>query len=208
LQENPASLQVAAAALRDWWHDWVNQCVLNLAWVLAWLTIILGPPATLGLVYVNERLAHGDSLGLRGLVEGGQRYFFISWLWMVINLLALATIAVNYVFYASFTSAWFDLLQAFFLLLALAWLLVQFYALPYLVVQESKNIFLAMRNALFTALAAPGFSLVLGVIALLIALVSVFTVAPLFLGGPCLIVMLGNHAVIERLHTYKVRERQ
>ena len=208
MQENPVSLQVIANALNDWWHDWINQCVLNLAWALSWLTVILGPPATLGLYYVNVRLAYGESLGLKGLVEGSRRYFFISWLWMLINLAVVVLVGINFFFYASFTAAWFDLLQGFFLLLGLAWLVVQFYTLPYLIVQEHKHVGHAMRNGLFTALAAPGYSLVLGCAALLIALLCVFTVAPLFLGGPCLIALLGNHAVLERLETFKVHDRR
>lgn len=208
MQEKPASLQVITAAFNDWWFNWVNQWVLNLVWVLSWLTVILGPPVTLGLYYVNNRLAHGESLGLSGLVEGSRRYFFISWLWMFINLVVIALLGINFFFYTNFTSPWFDLLQGLFLLLELVWLVVQFYALPYLIVQERKNLGQALRNGLFTALAAPGYSVVLGGTALLMGLVCVFTVAPLFLGGPCLIVLLGNLAVLERLETFKVRDRQ
>jgi hypothetical protein len=206
LLENTASLQVAGNAIDDWWHNWVNQFTLNLVWLLSWLTIILGPPVTLGLYHVNERLIYGESLGLPGLVEGSRRYFFVSWLWAIINLLVMAIIVVNYLFYASFTTSWFDLLQGFFILLGLAWLAIQFYALPYLIVQERKHIGLAMRNALFTFLAAPGFSLVLGIVSLLLVFLCLFTVAPLFLGGPCLIVLLGNHAVMDRLEKFKVRD--
>jgi uncharacterized membrane protein YesL len=92
--------------------------------------------------------------------------------------------------------------------LALAWLTVQFYALPYLVEQEEKRIGLALRNALFTALAAPGYTVVVAGSAALIAVLSVALVFPLFLGGPCLIAALGNRAMLERLEAYRVRERE
>lgn len=208
LRETPASLQVIIKALGDWWHDWVNQLVLNLVWALAWLTIVLGPPATLGMYYVNNHLVHGESLGIAGLLEGSRRYFLASWLWMSVNLLVVILVVVNYFYYASFSASWSKFLQAFFLLLGLFWLLVQFYALPYLMEQEQKRLLVAMRNGLFTALAAPGFTLVLGGAVLVVALLSLVTVAPLFLGGPCLIATIGNHAVIERIATFKLRDRR
>jgi len=45
-------------------------------------------------------------------------------------------------------------------------------------------------------------------LAALIVVLSVWLVAPLFLGAPCLIAALGNRAVRERLETYRARERE
>lgn len=205
MQQNPASLQVIARALGDWWSDWVNQFVVNLAWALSWLTIVLGPPATLGLYYMANRLAHGESLGLSGLTEGGRRYFWVSYVWLLVNLVAVVIVGINYFFYTSFTSYWADVLKAFFLLVGLFWLVVQFYALPFLMEQEKMHLGLALRNGLFTALAAPGYTLVITGVAMILSIISVVTVAPLFLGAPCLIAVLGNHAAIERLEAFQVR---
>jgi hypothetical protein len=74
--------------------------------------------------------------------------------------------------------------------------------------QERKHLGMALRNGLFTALAAPGYTTVVAGVAALIAALSVAVVAPLFLGGPCLIAALGNRAVRERVETYRVRERE
>jgi uncharacterized membrane protein YesL len=208
ISESPVPLQVIGQAFRDWWDDWVNMVVLNLLWWLAWLTIVLGPPATFGLYYVTNNLAHGQSLGPRGLLEGGRLYFLQSWVWLLLNLIVVLVIGANYFFYASLTPAWANFLQAAFLLLGLAWLVVQFYALPYFMEQEEKHVALALRNGLFTALAAPGYTFVVVGAAMLVAGLSAGTVALLFLGGPCLIAALGYRAVLERLETYRVRERE
>jgi uncharacterized membrane protein YesL len=206
--DRPVPLQVVGDALRAWWDDWVNMAVISLLWGLCWLTIVLGPPATLGIYYATNELAHGKSFGPRSMLEGGRRYFVQSWLWLLLNLAVAAVIGVNYFFYAGLKTAWSNYLQVFFLLLGLAWLVIQFYALPYLMEQEQKQLKIALRNGLFTALAAPGYTLVVAGAAVLVAVVSVFSVALLFLGGPCLIATLGNHAVLERLETYSVRERE
>ncbi len=204
----PVPLQVIAQALSDWWDDWVNMALINLVWLLCWATIVLGPPATFGLYYVTNQLAHGRSLGLRGLLEGGRRYLRKSWLWMLLNLLVAMVSAVNIWFYGQLDADWAGIVRAFPLLLSLVWLVVQFYALPYLMEQKEESLRLALRNGLFTLLAAPGYTVVVAGLAALIAILSVWLVAPVFLGVPCLIAALGNRAVRERLETYRVRERE
>jgi len=42
----------------------------------------------------------------------------------------------------------------------------------------------------------------------LIVVISVVLIFPLFFGVPCLVILLGNRAVIERLGTYQVREKE
>jgi len=204
----PVPLQVVAQALRDWWDDWVNMLAINLVWLMCWLTVVLGPPATFGIYYVTNQLAHGRSLGVRGMIEGGKRYFFQSWLWMLLNLAVGLLLIVNLLFYQQFASVWAQFLQAFQLFLGVAWLVVQFYALPCLMEQERKHLGMALRNGFFTAVAAPGYTAVVAGLAALIAALSVVVVAPFFLGGPCLIAALGNRAVRERLETYRVPERE
>jgi uncharacterized membrane protein YesL len=204
----PVPLQVVGRALRDWWDDWVNLAVINLLLALAWLTILLGPPATFGLYYVTNHLAHGQSLGPPGLIAGGRRYFLASWRWMLLNLAVGVLLSVNIIFYDSLPAVWANYVQAAFIILGLAWLIVQFYALPYAMEQAEPRLGLALRNGLFTALAAPGYTLVIGAVAGLVAILSIGTVALLFLGGPCLLAVLGNRAVIERLETYQVRIRE
>ena len=206
--EWPVPLQVVGWSLRDWWDDWVNMVVVNLLLSLAWLTIVLGPPATFGLYYITNHLARGQSLGPRGLFEGGRRYFLQSWLWFLLNLVVATVLGVNYFFYASLAPAWADYLKAAFVLLGLAWLVVQFYALPFFIAQHEKRVGLALRNGLFTALAAPGYSLVVVGAAGLVTGLSIGTVALLFLGGPCLVAALGGRAVLERLETYRIQERE
>jgi uncharacterized membrane protein YesL len=204
----PAPLQVIAQALVDWWDAWISMVIVNLAWILCWLTIVLGPPATFGLYHVTNRLAHGENLGLGGLIEGGRRYFVQSWLWMLLNLSVAIVIAVDLVFYTQIEAAWVGFLQGTFVILSLFWLMVQFYAPPYLMEQDNKSLKLTLRNGAFTVLAAPGYTIVVAGVAALLIVFSLFLVFPLFMGIPCLIAVIGNRAVMERMETYGVRERE
>ena len=208
MDQIPVSLRVVGQAFSDWWDDWVNMVVINLVWALCWLTIVLGPPATFGLYHVTNRLVEGQAVELRGMLEGIRRYFLQSWSWMLLNLVAAAVIWLNVGFYLRFESVWAGLLRWTMVFIALLWGIVQFYSLPYLMEQEQKRLGLALRNGLFTALAAPGYTLVVGGIAASIVVISLVTIFPLLFGGPCLVAALGNRAVRERLETYRVRERQ
>ncbi len=204
----PVPLQVAARALSDWWDDWINMALISLVWVLCWVTIVLGPPATFGVYYVTHQLAHGRSLGLRGLLEGGRQYLLKSWLWMLLNLVVAVVLPINIWFYGQLDADWAVIVQMIPLFLGLVWLMVQFYTLPYLMEQEQKSLRLALRNGLFTTLAAPAYTAVVAGLAVLVVVLSVVLVAPLFLGAPCLIAAMGNRAVQERLETYRVWERE
>jgi uncharacterized membrane protein YesL len=124
---------------------------------------------------------------------------------MLLNLLVAAVSAVNVWFYGQFDEDWARIVQGFPLFLGLVWLVVQFYALPYLMEQKEESLKLALRNGLLTLLAAPGYTVVVAGLAALITLLSVWLVAPVFLGAPCLIAILGNRAVRERLETYRVQ---
>jgi hypothetical protein len=203
----PAPFNVIAQAFADWWDELFGMAVISVAWLLCWLTIILGPPATFGLYYYSNGLAHGKNLGFGGFVEGGRRFFLKSWLWMLLNLAAFVLISVNVMFYGQFDTLWALFLRGLMLVTTLTWLGTQFYALPYLMEQEKQQLRLALRNGLLTLLAAPMYSLIIVVVAAVLMALSLLLVFPLILGVPALISALGTRAVSERLDAFRVRER-
>ena len=208
MENSPATIRVITRAARDWWDDWVNMVLLGIVWLLCWITILLGPPATIGIYYVTSRMARGESLGLKGMLEGGRRYFLQSWLLMIINLIVLIILVANSVFYSAIEGTWAELLMALFIILIVFWLIIQFYAIPYLIEQDRKNVIIALRNGLYTILAAPGYTLVVASTAALVATLSILLVVPIVLGGPSLIAALAGYAVIDRIETYGVRESE
>lgn len=203
----PAPFQVILQSLRDWWDEWLNMLVIGVVWFVCLLTVLLGPPAILGLYHVTHALAHGESLGVSGLIAGGRRYFLKGWLWALVNLVAAILLFANLLFYGQIDAVWSRLVQGLFLGLSVLWLVVQFYALPYLMEQEQQQVRLALRNGLLTVLASPGYTLVVVGVAALISLLSLLLVIPLFLGAPGLVALLGSRAVLERIETYGVHER-
>lgn len=181
-------------ATLNWWHDWVNQIVLNVLWALCWLTIILGPPATFALYEAGSELVRGTAVNLSELVISGKHHFRQSWLWFLANLAAATALLSNYLYYRQLPQAWAVWAENFVIILTVYWVITQFYALPYYMLQTEKSLRLAWRNALITILKTPVFTFVIIFYALVVFAISLGTGLLLFLGGVPLIVILGCQA--------------
>jgi uncharacterized membrane protein YesL len=180
---------------------------INLVGALSVLLILPGPPAIFGIYYVANELVHGRLIGMNDLLVGARRYALKSWLWAIINII-IALLAWNGLqVYRRMNSDIGTMLQLFIIAVVAVWCIVQFYALPYLMEQQDKRLWLAWRNGLFTAFATPLFTLLVVILAVVIIAVSVASVALVFLGGICLLAIFGTRVMFNRLDTFGVRER-
>jgi len=204
----PASWQVIGRSVVDWWDGWFDLLGVVLVWLLAQLTIVFGPPATFGLYHVIYNLINGESLGMRGLIDGARRYFGAAWLWNVINLVVVVTLVVNVQFYGQFQADWRIVIQILMLLLLVMWIVGQFYALPFFHELKDAHVLMAIRNGFFMAMATPFFSFVLLIFSAVIVALCAVLVLPIFLGLPALVPMLGARAVQNRLVAFGIRERE
>jgi hypothetical protein len=98
------------------------------------------------------------------------------------------------------------ILQGLYLALLAAWLLVQLYALPFLLEQDTPGVFQALRNGAVMLGRNIRFSVMFGFLlglALLLG-IPVFMLSVAF--GGVLIALAGNHAVLNRLEIYRAGE--
>jgi uncharacterized membrane protein YesL len=204
----PASFRVIGRSFVDWWDGWLDMVVVTSLWLLAQFTILLGPPATFGLYHVVHNMINGEATGARGMIAGGKKYFLKSWVWGVINILVIVTIYINYIFYAGIEAVWGLFVSMFVILLAVLWASTQFYALAYFFEQDTKKLRIAMRNGIFTTLAAPFFTFALLIIVAAVIVLSLGLVIPFFLGLPALVPFLGFRAMLNRLEAFGLRERE
>jgi uncharacterized membrane protein YesL len=202
------ALHVFRRALVDWWRDWVNMALLNLAWMLCWLTLVLGPPATFAAYRVANDFSHGRTLYPRELPAMLRRYFLPSWLWFLLQLAVAAGVLLNLRFYGSLASGAGAVLQGATLVVAGIWILLQLYTLPYLMEQGRPELRVAHRNALLTVLASPLYTLLLAVIVGLLLAACVRLPFLLLFGVPMLVAFTGCHAVLDRLERYGKRQRR
>jgi uncharacterized membrane protein YesL len=205
---SPITIKVIKWSIRSWWDELTTLAVVNMAVVLCWITIVLGPPATMGMVYLSHALVNGESLGLSGLVEGGRKYFWKGWLWALLNLFVGVILWSNMVFYSQLDIIWLQGVPLMMVILGIVWIILQFYTLPFLMLQEDKSLKNALRNAYVISALNPGYTLVIFSFALLVVVLSVLIMLPLFLGALPLLSILGVQATRDRVDDYKKRQKK
>jgi uncharacterized membrane protein YesL len=187
-----------------WWDAWTDWISIGAVWVLAWLTIILGPPATFGLYYTASELREGRAIGVRGFVQAGKENFLRSWLWMLVFMIVAIVIATNYTFYGGIDQDWATIIQGVMIVVGVLWITIQFYTLPFLMLQTEQSLRLAWKNAFLTAVASPLHTLVTLVISVLFIVPSLLFFIPLFLGAQGLVAVLGIMMVENRLRIFGI----
>jgi hypothetical protein len=202
----PASLRVIGLSVVDWWDSWLDLVGAVLVWTVAQVTIVFGPPATLGLFYTVHALINGESLGARGILEGGGKYFGKSWLWMLLNILVLITVFANLRFYGQLEAVWAFYIQVLFVMLTLLWFATQFYTLAFLMEMKDKRLLVALRNGFFLVMASPVFSFFVLLFALFAVTACLILILPIFFGIPALVPILSVRALYDRLEAFGLRE--
>ncbi len=196
------ALRIIANAASLWWGDWVNQVMVSLVAIIASLTVILAPAAIFGIMTETSDLIRGTRTGITGWWKGFKANFWISLLWGSSALFGLAIFALNIWFYFNIDAFWAPLMAGIFIILTLIWVVMQFYTLGFLFIQEKKNLFQAWKNSLLTMLAAPFFTLLFGLVAILISAISLGVLLPLMVGTPALIALMVSLAVRDRLEAF------
>ena len=194
------ALRIMRASLGDIWADMWTALVCDLIWLLSVVLILPGPPVTLALVYFANRRAHEDLTDLKDLWHGFRLYWKPAWRWGILNLLILSLLVGDfYLTGRSDPASPLRFIQSFYLAVVLVWLMVQFYALPFLIEQEQPSLRQALRNGAVMLGQNIVFSVCFGFGLLLICLVGI----PLFFltvgFGPLFLAFAANRAVLMRL---------
>jgi uncharacterized membrane protein YesL len=198
-----AAFRVFRRALRDFWDALVLLAVLNFLWAALSATIVLLPGAAAALFEATHSLARGEAPGVADFLAGVRRHFLRAWAWVLVNLAAWTILLANILFYRTRPEPWAAALQTLFLLFAGLWLIAQFYVWPFLFEQSEMSLRQAFRNAVLMVLAAPVFSLTLGILAALVVALSVVLVVPPLLITASFLCLLSSHAVLDRLRAFR-----
>ena len=199
-----AALSIVGGAFKDVWGDIWTMLVCNLLWLLANLLVIPGPPATLALVHYTNRLAHGEVADLSDFWEAFRGYWGPAWRWGAVNLGVVAFLLGDLLLTSlSGQGLWQQYLQGLYLALLVAWLGVQFFALPFLFEQETMSVRQALRNSVALIGNNLGFALVLAGLLLLILIAGTITFVLSFAFGAVIVACVSNRAVLNRLETIK-----
>ncbi|MGC9359580.1 MAG: hypothetical protein ACP5G7_04280 [Anaerolineae bacterium] len=221
------AFKVVWQALRDTWGDLFMLSALNLIWFLGgfsglflatlvkvWypglLAIVTYPIATAAIYPVAYRVARGKTFHLSDYWDGVKAYWWRAILWFLANILVIILWYVNLDFYAQqipriwnlpqIPAVWpLILINGFWTSLFFVWLLTQMHFWPMMMVQEESNIVRAWRNSVILVLRFPVFSIIVGILSVILIVLSTVLVAPLFLFMMGLVAVLYSNATLTLL---------
>ena len=183
-------------------------------WVLIFIPIVFAAPATGGLYYATNQLAHGRDGGPTVYWEGLKRYVWPSYRWGIMNLAVAFLLNVNIWFYGDAPWAFAPYLRVAFIVSAIFWAALQMYTFPFMVEQEEPLVKTALRNSLVAVARYPLRSFGFLLLVFGIALVSTYGFFVLWVViSISLIAYLSNKntlAVLEKLYAQEreLKQRQ
>ncbi len=201
------AFRVFWAALKDYYEEMFRLVGANLLWLVLAIPVVTLPPATAGMFYLTNQIAHHKTVELGMFFEGFKKYFFKSWLLTLLNVAVLAIFYMNFTFYGQRVGGqWGSILQGLFVGLAVMWCLIQLYVFPMLLEQEEPRLRLALRNAAFMAFASPIATLVLGVLLAVTTLASLVLALPFAVALMAVVGLAANEAVLILLVQFGIRK--
>ena len=196
-------------SLKEFWDELFILVLMNLLTAVLLLPVVTFPPALAGLWSVGNLVAGGSSVEWRDYFGAFKRYFWKSWVFALINIVVGLLFYINFNFYAPETppfnlsatvSLW---VRTFFVFVGALWVLLQMYLFAMLLEQDEQRIKLAFRNSAILMFANPGFSLLLGIIILVLAAVSILLPALWAMVTMSLVAVICNMAVQHLLTPYR-----
>lgn len=198
-------------ALKDLWDELFLLALMNIFTLLLAIPVVTLPPALAGLWNGANRAAKGKAISWSDYFEGFRRYFWKAWGLALLHAAVVIILLTNIRFYgqedipfkiSETVKVW---IQAFFVVAATMWMLYQMYPLAVLLEQEDRRLRTALRNATLLFLTNPTFTIVLGLLLLVVTVISMLLPMLWFLITLALIAIVCNKAVLHLLKPYRER---
>ena len=116
-------------------------------WVLIFIPIALASPATGGLYYATNQLAHGNDGGPLVYWYGLKTYLGPSYRWGILNLVVAFLFSVNIWFYGNAPWNFAPYVRIVFIVGAVFWTAIQMYTFPFMLEQDQPQVRMALRNS-------------------------------------------------------------
>jgi uncharacterized membrane protein YesL len=199
-----AALSVFWRSLQYWSDEIALLVQMNAAWLLANLLVIPGPPATVAMLVVANRMAHGELVNWRIARVAFRRYFWKAWAWAAINLAFVGVLVFNYNFYSqTATGVLWDAARVAWVLIVFVWIALQLYWWPLMLEMSGQPLIPALQNAAKLALLNPIFTVVLLILVLLFTALSVAIPVMAVVMLTSVLALIANHATLDRLTAYR-----
>jgi len=131
----------------DAWDALLPLVVINLAWFILTALIITAIPAYGALYYATNRIAHGETVGLKSFFEGFKEQFWTSWKWGLFSIMVYGLTIINVWFYGRIEGVGFVIIQSLFFSFFIMYAIMQIYMYPFLLEQEIPSLKTAIKNS-------------------------------------------------------------
>lgn len=203
------AFQVVRSAIVDLWDHVFLVIFCSLVWLFLVLLIIPGPPATLALFDIGQRIAQREHLlEFRDYLRAVRNRFGAGWRWGALNGLVVAILLIDIRVVPRMVSPSVALsIQLFLALVLVFWIVVNWYALAFLYQQKEPSVRQALRNGGVLLLQHPFFTLLLVVITAVLLWLSTVLIIVNLLFGPMLVALISTHAVLDRLAIFRAAKQ-
>jgi uncharacterized membrane protein YesL len=202
------SMRVIWEGLQDSFDSMAELVIVNVLWVLLTIPVLTAPGALAGAYYMTNLIAHRKPVTWRTFFEGFRQFFWLSWLWVLANILAGFIVYSNFKFYEQFNGSWVAYLQGFALGAGLLWLVLQIYVFPLLIEQEDRRLRIALRNSFILLVGSPGLALVLILLLVSVAALSIVLQVPWLIITVSFSTFLANWCVLQALEAVRVQQEK
>lgn len=185
----------ARRVARDWLNWALPLVAINIIAVLLSLTVVLLPPALVALYVVAWRAYQGEAPQVGMFWQAMRRWWLASWLWALVTLLLVLAFVAATFFYSQQPGVLATIMQVGNHAVSIFAGLVQFFFWPYMVMQEQPRALVAVRNAIFTILGDPFYTLLYVGLALILLALSVLTIAPVAVLTPVALAFLAVYSL-------------
>jgi uncharacterized membrane protein YesL len=206
-----AALRVFWGGVKDVWEELFMLALMNLVTALLLVPVVTFPPALAALWKAASIASTGRSIAWSDYFGAFRHYFWKAWGLALVTILVTGLLVGNILFYKPGTpplnlgDTASLMIRAFWTSLLVLWVFLQMYPMALLLEQEDRRLRVAWRNAVVLLAAHPGFSLVLGLLLLVLIAISVVIPALLALISLAVVAVVCNKAVSHLLVPYRER---
>jgi uncharacterized membrane protein YesL len=188
--------QAIAHSVADLRYVLVPLIYVNVLWIACCLPIITLPAATAALYVVTQTMNERRDVSWREFIQAMKDHFFAGWRWVLVNALVGLILVSNIAFYIVLPVRIAPYLAAAWIGVVLAWVTIQLYCYPVLLMQVERRVLWAVRNSVILILRHPLYAI--PYVITVVFFVFVTWVTPYFLVviTPALIAFLTNGAVL------------
>lgn len=203
------AFHIIRSAVGDIWSHLPLAMACSLTWLVLAVLIVPGPPATLALFEMAERIARREHLlGYRDYLRAVRARFGVGWRWAAVFAPVLALLLIDILVASQMFSPSVAMpVQMFFIGALTLWIVINWYVLAILFQQKEMSVRLALRNAAVLLLQHPLFTLVLAAVTALLLWLSAVLVFVILLFGPIFVALTGTYAVLDRLALFRAAQQ-